>query len=137
MNIKVAEMAISLPFTVSTYGSVSTTTEQTKIWADRVRGAIGTMLGERVMRPNYGSKIPHEMFNLETETLKNLENEISDVFFRELPLLSLTSVEVSFDENENIISAEVVYALPNDQIVTTNVGVSSISGNSPITQEKL
>jgi len=137
MTIKVSEIAVALPFTISSYGNVATTTEQSKIWADRVRSAIGTMLGERVMRPNYGSNIPHNMFDNESETVSRITDEVTDIFFRELPLLTLTSVDVSFDENQNLISADIVYALPNDQIVATNVGVASISGNNPISQETL
>ena len=45
-----AEKTLALPFSVDPYGKISVTSEQSKIWADRVRSVIGTTLRERVMR---------------------------------------------------------------------------------------
>ena len=53
-DLRVTELAISLPFSINEFGSVANTTSQEKIWADRVRVAVGTGLNERVMRPDYG-----------------------------------------------------------------------------------
>lgn len=138
---KISEIAITLPFTISTYGSVAQTTDQTKIWADRVRSVVGTLVGERVMRPKFGANIPQNIFENESDKQSTLaaklEDEIDGVFTKYLPLLSLNSVQVSFDDFENVVTAEIIYSLPNEELVTTNLGISTISSTSTITQETL
>lgn len=133
----VKEIAMSLPFRFSEYGKIADTTEPTKIWADRVRSAVGTMVGERVMLPRYGSKIPMHVLNTEGELADKLDSEVHRVFNEFLPSLTLESVDVQFDEATSTFSADVVYSLPNDAVVSTNVGFASISGNSPLTEEML
>jgi phage baseplate assembly protein W len=55
-----AEKTIALPFSVDPYGKVTVASDQSKIWADRVRSVIGTFLRERVMRPEFGTNdFPH------------------------------------------------------------------------------
>lgn len=134
-NVK--EIAISLPFRFSEYGKISDTTEPTKIWADRVRSAVGTMVGERVMFPRYGSKIPTHVFNTQTEVADKIDDEVHRVFNEYLPSLTLDTVDVQFDENSGVFSADIVYSLPNDIVVSTNVGFASISGNLPLAEEML
>ena len=57
-----SEKSLSLPFSIDAYGKVSVTSEQSKIWADRVRSVLGTSLRERVMRPTFGTLIPYAIF---------------------------------------------------------------------------
>ena len=141
MTKKISEIAMTLPFTISAYGSVAQTTDQNKIWADRVRSVVGTLVGERVMRPKFGSNIPQNIFENESDKQSTLaaklEDEIDGVFAKFLPLLTLNSVQVSFDDFENVVTAEIIYSLPNEELVTTNLGISTISSTSPITQETL
>ena len=132
---------MTLPFSISAYGSVSTTTSQEKIWADRVRTVIGTLIGERIMRPKFGSDIPVSLFennsNKESLLTDRLEDEIDNAFSKFLPLLSLDSVQISFDDFENVVTAEVIYSLPNDEQVSTNIGIATISSTSTNTEETL
>lgn len=133
----VKEVAISLPFRFSEYGKIADTTEPARIWADRVRSAVGTMLGERVMSPRYGSKIPSHVFNNQTELADRIDGEVHRVFNEYLPALTLQSTVLVFDEATATFSADVIYSLPNDETVTTNVGFASITGNAPLTEEML
>lgn len=129
------EVAISLPFAIDNYGKVGSTTEQSKIWADRVRSVIGTSLRERVMRPAFGTIIPFALFET-TETAElEIQNEIKGAFSVFLPTLLLHEVTVTFDEPNNTINAAVVYALPNDEVVTTTIGVVVLRGKFPSIEE--
>lgn len=134
-NVK--EIAISLPFRFSEYGKIADTTEPTRLWADRVRSAVGTMVGERVMFPRYGSQIPTDVFKNEAEVADKIEGEVNRVFDEYLPNLRLSNVNVQFDESTGVFSADIVYSLPNDTVVSTNVGFASISGNTPLIEEML
>ena len=129
-----SEKALSLPFS---YGKVSVSTDQSKIWADRVRSVIGTTVRERVMRPTVGTLIPFSMFNSETSAVAQIEVEIQKAFTEQLKLLNLNSVNITVDEYTNVLNVEVIYALPNNEVVSTIVGLVFIDGANPIYQELL
>lgn len=131
------EVAISLPFGVDRYGKVGSTTDQSKIWADRVRSLIGTSLRERVMRPNFGTVIPFALFETSEVASTEIETEVKSAFLKFLPTLSLQEVTASFDEANNVINTSVIYALPNDEVVTTNIGLVVLRGKTPIYEELL
>lgn len=131
------EVAISLPFRFSEYGKIADTSDSTRIWGDRVRSAVGTMMNERVMLPRYGAKIPAHVFNNQSELADRIDSEVHRVFNEYLPSLTLEAVTMSFDEGSGTFSADIVYALPNDRVVSTNVGFASISGTSPLIEEML
>jgi phage baseplate assembly protein W len=131
------EKAISLPFSVDPYGKISSTTEQPKIWADRVRSVIGTSLRERVMRPDFGGKVAFKVFENQDVAESSVKTEITEMFGSQLPLLTLQEVQTSFDEYSGTINTTVIYKLPNDQITHTNIGVVYISGNTPPYEENL
>lgn len=131
------EVAISLPFSIDSYGKVGSTVEQPKIWADRVRSVIGTSLRERVMRPNFGTVIPFALFETSEVASSEVEAEVKNAFLKYLPTLSLQEVTASFDDVDNIINTSVIYALPNDEIVTTTIGVVVLRGKTPVYEELL
>lgn len=131
------EKALSLPFSIDPYGKVRVATEQSKIWADRARSVIGTTVRERVMRPTLGTLIPFSLFDGETSAIAQIEMEIQKAFVEQLKLLTLTNVDVTIDEYTNVLNVEVVYALPNNEIVSTVVGLVLVDGANPIYQELL
>lgn len=133
----ISEISISLPFAISQYGRVAVSNTQSKIWSDRVRGVLGTVVGERVMRPRFGSKIAYQNFENEQSAQEKLKGAIHDAFANFLPALSLEKVNTSFDDQENLLSVEVVYSLPNQDTVTTNIGVVITPGNRPSSEELL
>ena len=83
-----SEKAISLPFSIDTSGSIGTTTEQSKIWTDRVRSVLGTSLRERVMRPTFGTLIPFSLFNNVENAVEEIRDEVTRAFDRYLQLLT-------------------------------------------------
>lgn len=119
-----AEYAISLPFSVDSYGKISSTTDQSKIWADRVRSVLGTTIRERVMRPNFGTLIPFALFNTETGAVSQVEAEVNKAFSQQLGLLTLQEVNVTVDQYTNVLTVEAVYGLPNNEVVSTVVGLA-------------
>ena len=132
-----AEKTIALPFSIDPYGKVTATSEQTKIWADRVRSVVGTTVRERVMRPNFGGNIAYSVFNTQESAELAIKTDVQQVFNTQLPLLTLNNVQTSFDEYTGIITITVTYSLPNDIVVSTNVGLVTISGNNPPIEENL
>jgi hypothetical protein len=132
-----AEVALTLPFTINAYGSVSTTTEQSKIWSDRVRFVIGTNLHERILDPQFGTLVPEAFMQTSDDAESMIIAEIERAFPEQLELLTLQSVDVSFDEYTSTTNVNIIYELPNGEVTDTVVAVTSIGGNNISVQEIL
>lgn len=128
------EIAISLPFSFDSFGNVLTTIDQEKMWADRVFSVIGTAIGERVMRGDFGSEIRRTLFDTQSSMEVKVDETINTAFNNHLPLLTLGGVTHTRDASNNIMTVSITYALPNKNVVTTTIPVTagkiSISGNS-------
>jgi len=129
------EYAISLPFTIDGYGNILKTSRQIEIWEARVKSAVGTALGERVMRSNYGTKIPELFFDTQDALNAGITKEITAVFTNYLPLLTLDNVYVTHDELEGMTTADVTYSLPNQETTTTAVSIVTINKTTPPYEE--
>jgi phage baseplate assembly protein W len=132
-----AEVTIALPFSIDPYGKVFSTTSQSKIWSDRVRSIIGTTLRERLMRPTLGTLIPYALFESATSSEAEVKAEVTKAFDSQLPLLRLKETTATIDEYTNIMNATIVYDLPNNETVTTNIGLILIQGTTPAYEELL
>jgi phage baseplate assembly protein W len=129
------EKAISLPFSIDTFGSVGTTTEQSKVWADRVRSVLGTSLRERVMRPTFGTLIPFSLFNNVENAVVEIKEEVTRAFSRQLKLLTLKDTFVEQDFYTNSLKVTVTYSLPNQETNKTSIGFVIVRGTLPIYEE--
>lgn len=136
-DINVSESTITLPFKINEFGKVSTNNSQEKIWADRVRSAIGTAIGERVMRPGYGTSISDIVLGDAERGAELLKDQVQLAFTRDLSLLELSSTEVSFSETQSSLTVEIIYSLPNQQVQTVTMGFAKLSGNYPIIEESV
>jgi phage baseplate assembly protein W len=131
-----AEVALVLPFSLDPFtGSIVTTTSQETIWSSRVKMAIETNLGERVMRPGYGTRVPSSLFNTVDGFKDVVERDVRRVFVDFLPLLSVIDITTVYNNTENVLQIQVTYSLPNKTQVTTQAGVMVISDINPPYQE--
>jgi phage baseplate assembly protein W len=135
VDIRVSEIAVSLPFSVSEFGTISTTTSQEKIWADRVKTAVGTSVGERVMRPDYGTEVAATVFSTLEAAAEALKQQVELAFNRDLRLLSLVSTVVTLDETNSTLEAEITYALPNRTTEVVLLGFATLVGNLPLIED--
>jgi phage baseplate assembly protein W len=130
-----AEIALQIPFSLDGNGNIVVTSDQATIWSNRVRSAVGTALGERVMRPTYGTDIPGLLFDTVSSMEEGITNEVGRVFSASLPLLTLNAVDIVHDERDNTVTAEINYSLPNNKDVTTIVGNITVSLFNPPYEE--
>jgi phage baseplate assembly protein W len=121
MESSITELAISLPFTIGSTGRVMETSDQSKIWQDRVRSVIGTSLGERVMRYSYGSTLYREVFDNQTEVTEKVRGIVFDAFTTHIEVLELEDVSTSFDEANGVMTVFIAYRLPNNELNTLTV----------------
>jgi phage baseplate assembly protein W len=130
-----AELAISLPFKIDALGKVAATLDQSKIWADKVRSVIGTALGQRIYRPQFGCNATLGVFDTEEYTMSSIEDDIREAFSSFLPLLEVQSVNVSFNFETSTAEAEVEYTTPNNIDYVVSLGIATIDGNGPLSEE--
>lgn len=130
------EIALKIPFSIDRFGNVVTTSDQAKIWSDRVHSAIGTQIGERVMRPSYGTRTAKAAFETITAAEDIIRREITRVFHDQLNLLSLDDIEFSFDQLTNELKARVIYSLPNKEQTDIEIGVVTLTGTTQPYEEQ-
>ncbi len=103
------ERAISLPFAFNAAGEVSYTTDEKKIIQDRIVLAVMTRLGERVMRPSFGSSIHDALFDSMESATDIVKQSVAACFAKWFPDLELEDVVASVDNNEGGIVFAVKY----------------------------
>jgi phage baseplate assembly protein W len=120
-----SQKAISLPFSFSSSGAVSYTEDEKKMWQDRVLLVIMTYMGERVMRPSYGSKAKNATFDTLNGAMAIIKNEVSSAFSAWLEDLYLIDVKGTIDPIDNLLAVEITYkygksSAPETLVVKTN-----------------
>jgi phage baseplate assembly protein W len=131
------ETALTLPFAIDPYGRVMTTTDQKKIWSDRVRTVIGTTLRERLMLPEFGSLVANAFLETEDMASATITSEVERAFSSQLDALTLNSVDITFDELTGASSVNILYSLPNNEQIDTTVSYLYINGTKPAIEENL
>jgi phage baseplate assembly protein W len=132
-----AEVALTLPFKINAYGSVTSTTDQAKIWADRVRFVIGTNLEERILDPQFGTLVPEAFMQTADDAEALIAAEVERAFPLQLELLTFQSVDISYDDYSGTTNVNITYSLPNGEVTDTVVAVTYIGGNNQSVQENL
>lgn len=125
--------AISLPFSFDSSGGVSYTTDNKKMWQDRVVLVVMTLLKERVMRPTFGSSAKATVFENVTSALILIRREVEHAFASWLRPLSLTDVKGTIDPTDGNLNIEVTYSLGTTNIyesVTIKTEIISRSGDT-------
>lgn len=125
--------AISLPFSFDSSGAVAYTQDEKKIWQDRVVLVLMTRLGERVMRPTFGSELKDSLFETEDAAVTMIKKSVSVAFSRWLPQLELLGVNTTVDPVDAYIVVEVSYRYSpraNEQRVKIKTAILSRSGET-------
>lgn len=136
-------VVISLPFRFGVeqgvdnlYGGETLVTQDYKtIWKDRVFVACLTLLGERVMRPNYGTGVLNSLFEDETRAADICKTTILSAFTTWLKELSLISVYSSYDSSSGILDITVNYVLPSGEEDTATLRTNTFDQYGSIIRE--
>lgn len=102
---------IFMPFQFAADGSVRVTPSPLIAMGQHIESMICTRIGERVMRPSYGSSAYDSVLDVADETKADrLQSEISDLIRREEP--SVGNLLVTVTPNRNSFSIMVTFTLP-------------------------
>jgi phage baseplate assembly protein W len=87
------------------------------------------------MLPDFGTDIPASVFETTEEADSQIQTEVIRAFNEQLSALTLDEVTSTFDEFTGVMNVDITYALPNDEVVSTSIGLVSIAGTAPIYEE--
>ena len=132
-----AEIAISLPFSLDAYGRITSTESQQKIFSDRVLSVIGTNLKERVMLVEFGTKITSYLYGSIEKAISSIPAEIEQAFAKFLPTLTYSNTNVIYDEQTGTLLLDIIYELPNGETNSTTLEIVAIASKNPPVQETL
>jgi phage baseplate assembly protein W len=126
--------AISFPFTLDPFGVVETTESQTKIYQDRVLTLLSTAVGERPMRPTYGTDVSRAMFENQSDAKKAIDQAIRTAISTWIPEVDVDSVIVKTFDDSGRVSVEVNIILPDFTSTTVNVLSTTLNPNGSTTR---
>lgn len=102
--------AISLPFRIDGYGRVASTSDLDRINQNRVRSVLLTPVGERLMRPTFGTTIAATLFDTYDEAIDDVETATVNAFAQELPGLAFEALDVLTEDPESgTVEIEITY----------------------------
>jgi len=105
--------AISIPFRFDGFGNVAASTDPQRVWGARVKSVLGTAVGSRVMRPEFGSDLPANLFSIVTTTPGYVESTVRAAGAAWLPDIDIVDVRVGSDDETFDVSVEVEYRIPS------------------------
>ena len=117
-----AQSAISLPFSFDSTGALSSTTDESKIWQDRIVLVVMSLLQERVMRPSFGTNIKSFALDNRASAAEAIRSEIYNAFPLWLSELTVTGVTTTIDPADGYLLIEILYRYG----VSTTVGKVNI-----------
>ena len=123
--------AISFPFTLDPFGKTTSTTLQEKIYQDRVLTLLSTAIGERPMRPTYGTNMGAAMFENQGKVDAAINQAIRSAIATWIPELTVEKVNVIGFLEDGQVSVELNITLPD--FTTTNIQVLSTTLNPDAT----
>jgi phage baseplate assembly protein W len=125
--------ALSLPFSFDTAsGGLTTTTDLAKTWQDRIIIAVMTSIGERVMRPTYGSDVPKTLNHNMSDAISIINQSVHIAFSRWMTELQLIEVTGFIDQTDGYLIVQIKYkyrAQNINQTVNIKTAILSRSGD--------
>lgn len=119
--------AISYPFTLNVFGETTSTTDQKKIYTDRVLTLLSTSIGERPMRPTYGTNLGLAMFENQGVAEVAIPAAIRSAISTWLPTLTVNEINIKNFNDGGKVEVELLLTFPD--YTTGTITVRSVTLN--------
>lgn len=106
-------IGINYPFTLDGYGRIKTSTDQKKIYLDRLTTLLSTMNGQRAMRPTYGTDLARGIYENGGDFYAGMSSAIRQAVARWLPLVGINEITINEPDSEGVATVEVSVTLPD------------------------
>lgn len=123
------EVEVDLPFRVDGAGRIAFTSDLAKKTRNHILMVVGTNVGERVMRGDYGTQLFEHVFDpISTVNSDLMAQDIHDSIADNCPEASVTGIDIDTDPVDGVVQIDVRFALNNDveetATITTTLPVS-------------
>lgn len=120
------QIEMNLPFGVDAQGRIAFTADPQQVLRNRVTTVIATQLGERVMRPSYGTPLIDMLFEGDDDfTASILADDIRRAVEEYEPGVTIQDVFPDTDNYlDGIINLNVTYSAVNSPLETVTVPVN-------------
>ena len=125
-----AQIEMDLPFKVDLQGRIAFTQDPSRVLRNHVLSIIGTELGERVMRPGYGTSLQSLLFDSDYDaTAQVIADNIERAIIEYEPGVTVHSVTLDPAGNEldGLISLNVSYSAVNSPFETVQIPINTAS----------
>jgi len=116
--------AISFPFSIDQLGKIEVTTDQRKIYLDRVMTLLSTIVGQRAMRPTYGNDVPRGVYESGGDYSEGVVTAIRTAFTRWLPLVAIQDILITEPGEDGTSQVTLSVTLPD--LTEATVSLDSI-----------
>lgn len=124
--------ALSYPFTLDVFGVAETTENQTKIYTDRLITLLSTAVGERPMRPTYGTNVAAALFENENNLKRAVTDAIRVAVKRWIPEITVQNISVVNLTQDGKVNVEVSIVLPDFTSATVQVSSATLNPNGSV-----
>lgn len=127
MSVHFHQVELDQPFRVDPQGRIAFTSDPKRVLMNRVRTIIGTEVGERVMRPDYGVPLQVLLFEGDDDMLGTiLAGDIERALQEYEPGVIVQSVTTdSSDQLDGVINLNVIYSAVNSPLETLTIPVNT------------
>lgn len=128
---------ISYPFYLDTFGKITATSDQDKIYMDRVLTLLSTAVYQRIMRPTYGTDIPRALFETGDDYRLAIKEAITRAVALFLPVLKIINIDISDPDVDGVSKVTVLLSFPNGTTNTVTIASNLLSNDGTITGNQL
>jgi phage baseplate assembly protein W len=117
--------AISYPFQLGS-GRIQSTTDQHKIYFDRIVTLLSTMNGQRPMRPTYGTDIARGVYETGGDYVDGVRQAIKSAMALWIPEVDIDNLSVTLPDENGHGRVDLSVTLPDFTQGTVSVNTSYI-----------
>jgi len=126
--------SITYPFTLDPFGVVATTSDQTKIYQDRIVTLLSTAKGERPMRPTYGTDIARAMFENQGTVDAAIKTAVMSAMDKWIPEVTIDNILISGVNEDGQVQVVLLVTLPDYSSAEVKVFSATLNPDSTITR---
>ena len=122
------QIELDQPFRIDAQGRVAFTSDPSRVLENRVRMVIGTQIGERVMRPLYGTPVISMLFDGDDDlTASVIMADIVRALAEYEPGVVVQNVYLDSGDNQldGVVNVNVIYSAANSPLQNLTIPVNT------------
>lgn len=124
--------AINFPFRLDSFGRVVDTTDQRKIYLDRILTVLSTINGQRTMRPTYGVDLTRGIYETGGDMQAGMQQAIRTAITTWVPDVSIEKILITEPNMDGISTVDLSVTLPDKSTATVSVNTAYLTPDGTI-----